>query len=65
MLNAIRNLKNIFLRRKSSLSGLTISKTEDGFWVVEDDGYGLTYTGPYKREQDAKGVRTRLIKQRG
>lgn len=34
-----------------------------GFFVVEDTGYGKTFTGPYKREQDAKGVRTRLTKQ--
>lgn len=44
---------------------LTIVETLDGFWVVEDRGYGASYTGPYKREQDAKGVRTRLMKQHG
>jgi hypothetical protein len=39
----------------------TIEETLDGFWVVNHNGYGLTYTGPYKREQDAKGVRTRML----
>lgn len=43
----------------------SILKTAEGFWVLEDTGYGGTATGPYKREQDAKGVRTRLIKQHG
>lgn len=41
----------------------SIVRNGDGFWVVEDRGYSAAYTGPYKREQDAKGVRTRLIKQ--
>lgn len=35
------------------------------FWVVEDRGYGNTVAGPYRREKDAKGVRTRLMKQHG
>ncbi len=33
------------------------------FFVIEDNGYGHTTSGPYKREQDAKGVMTRLQKQ--
>jgi hypothetical protein len=41
---------------------MEITQTLDGFWVISDTGYGVTYTGPYKREQDAKGVRTRLAK---
>lgn len=57
-------LKQFFLG-KSNKDTMEIVETLDGFWVVSDNGYGVTYTGPYKREQDAKGVRTRLMKQRG
>lgn len=51
--------------KKAQKKSMEIVETIDGFWVVEDNGYGLTYTGPYKREKDAKGVRTRMVKQRG
>jgi hypothetical protein len=42
-----------------------IQNSPEGFFVIHDTGYGATIAGPYKREQDAKGVRTRLIKQHG
>ena len=51
--------------RKSKEIWTIVEETPGQFWVVEDRGYGLTYTGPYKRERDAKGVRTRLLKQHG
>jgi hypothetical protein len=71
-----RGLKALFRwlgsKSRQSKDPYTIVLVEDdlvpggpGFFVVEDRGYGATYTGPYKREQDAKGVRTRLIKQHG
>lgn len=50
-------------RNRKPKETIRIEETLDGFWVIEDRGYGATYCGPYKREQDAKGVRTRLIKQ--
>lgn len=63
-------LKALFrwLGGKSQRSNERFSIIEDtvaGFYVVEDTGYGATIAGPYKRKQDAKGVRTRLIKQHG
>lgn len=39
-------------------------ETPGHWYVLEDTGYGASFSGPYKRKQDAKGVRTRLIKQR-
>lgn len=61
-----RGLKALFL----SLGGksdqqpqkMEIVETDGEFWVVDQTGYGVTYTGPYKREADAKGVRTRMLK---
>jgi hypothetical protein len=61
-------LRRLFLwlgGKRKPQTAMEIVETLDGFWVVEQDGYGATYTGPYKREQDAKGVRTRLIKKHG
>lgn len=55
----------LFLGGKKTEQTIEIAETKDGFWVVDPTGYGVTWTGPYKREQDAKGVRTRLLKQRG
>ena len=65
---ASNGLKGLFrwLGSKSQKSKERFSIIEtlgDGFFVVEDTGYGSTVCGPYKREQDAKGVRTRLMKQ--
>lgn len=62
-----RGLKALFLwlgGKRSDLPGtLTIAQTnDDEFWVVDHTGYGSRWTGPYKRKQDAKGVRTRLLK---
>lgn len=52
-------------KSQKSKERFTIEQTPDGFWVIEDTGYGSRVTGPYMRKQDAKGVRTRLIKQHG
>lgn len=52
-------------KSQKSKTLFTIFDTPEGFFVTRDDGYGFSMTGPYKREQDAKGVRTRLIKQHG
>lgn len=60
----LSKLKSYFLRRKKT-EIFEIVETIDGFWVVSVDGYGTMYTGPYKRERDAKGVRTRLLKKNG
>lgn len=60
-----RGLKGLFLwlgGKKTPQPDLTIAETPDGFFVVDFSGYGVRWTGPYKREQDAKGVRTRLLK---
>ena len=63
---AFRGLKELFLSlggKKSDPPTVEIATLLDGFWVVDHRGYGVTWSGPYKREQDAKGVRTRLLKQ--
>jgi len=59
-----RGLKALFLwlGGKKNQPNLTIAETPDGFYVVDFSGYGAVWTGPYKREKDAKGVRTRLLK---
>jgi hypothetical protein len=51
-------------QKKTPTETFSIFEDRDGlFFVVQDRGYGHTVAGPYRRKQDAKGVRTRLIKQ--
>jgi len=44
--------------RKNVAKLLVIQKTDHGFYV--EDRNGDLLAGPYKREADAKGVRTRI-----
>lgn len=55
----------LFLGGKKTQPQIQLAERTDGFWVVDTSGYGARWTGPYQREQDAKGVRTRLLKKLG
>ena len=53
-------------KSQKSSERFNIHEEEPGvFFVSDNSGYGVRYTGPYKRKQDAKGVLTRLKKQHG
>lgn len=61
-------LKALFFPNKKQASSLKIKYLDDPM-AIELDGYYVVgdgvLRGPYKREKDAKGVRTRIIKAHG
>jgi hypothetical protein len=56
----VTKIYDYIFKKKDVSRLLVVQETNEGFYVEDRDGDLLL--GPYKRGQDAKGVRTRLLK---